>query len=84
MLREFVAGLWCCFEGVQFVTRMNQGCGAGNGLADLLFCAAFAKILKRIWRTLEEQDLLSYCTTHCMAKVVDWVVSQKGSTACPD
>ena len=54
------------------MTMMRQGCGAGNGLADILFAVAFAKVKKRLLNRLEEQGLPSTCQPHGLAQFFNW------------
>ena len=54
------------------MTMMRQGCGAGNGLADILFAVAFAKVKKRLLNRLEEQGLPSTCQPHGLAQSFNW------------
>ena len=58
LLIEAHCGTWFSVEGLKLVIAFVKGAAAGTPLADLVFCAALARILSRLQRSLIEEGLV--------------------------
>ena len=58
LLKELHVGTWAATEGLAGVVHFQSGTLAGTPAADLVFIAAFARVLKRTRRALDDAGLL--------------------------
>ena len=57
MMTECLRNTFSTFEGTPGGCLMNQGTGAGNPLADLLFALAFCNVIMKLRRVLSKAGL---------------------------